>query len=248
MVLIDPRNPNSQFIHDQLASLVDLSQLPMHVVFGGDGWMLECIRTHDTTVPFFGVNAGTLGFLMNSTKDLARVASQLESQRWTQYAFPRLHLVGQSLHGNHINGYALNDVYVARIGGVAANLQLSIDGVRVVDKIICDGLIVATALGSTAYSSSAGGSPSHALLRGMHITPICAHTPRLRPFVIPDEATVHINVLSPERRIVQAVGDGFSYGETREITITTEKDSAQLIFLDEHNFTERMVRKILRIP
>jgi len=208
--------------------------------------MLECIRTHGSQQPYLGINTGTLGFLMNSTEDIKRIAHSLREKEWTEYSFPRLHLTGESLHGNHINGYALNDVYMARIGGLAANLRIDIDGVKIVDKIICDGLVVATALGSTAYSSSAGGSPSHPLLGGMHITPICPHTPRLRPFIIPDEASVHVQVLSPERRIVQAVGDGFSYGEARYITITSATDSIRLAFLKGHNFTERMVRKILR--
>jgi NAD+ kinase len=245
MILIDPRNPYSQSVYDQLSSLVDLSQLPCHIVFGGDGWMLECIRTHNG-LPFLGINTGTLGFLLNSSEEIDLIANALKKKKWTSYSFPRLQLKGVSLHGNQIDGYALNDVSIARIGGVAANLRLEIDGVNVVDKIICDGLIVATALGSTAYSASAGGSPSHPLLGGMHITPICPHTPRLRPFIIPDEATVHIEVLAPERRIVQAVSDGFSYGEARDITITCIKDSVQLIFLEDHNFTKRMVKKILR--
>jgi NAD+ kinase len=246
MILIDPRNPNSQSIHDHLAALVDLTNPSINFVFGGDGWMLECIRTQGSKHPFLGINAGTLGFLMNSTEDLTSVVQSIQQEKWTEYSFPRLHFSGTDLQGNAIDGLALNDIYTARIGGSAANLRLDIDGVNIVDKIICDGMIVATALGSTAYSSSAGGSPSHPLLGGMHITPICAHTPRLRPFIIPDEASVHIEILAPERRQVQAVGDGFSYGKTRFLSIRSEKNSVQLIFLKGNNFTERMVRKILR--
>ena len=66
MILIDPHNPNATKIHAQLSHLTDLSKFPLHVVFGGDGWMLQCIREYGHTVPFFGVNAGTLGFLLNS--------------------------------------------------------------------------------------------------------------------------------------------------------------------------------------
>ena len=70
MILIDPNNPKATKIHAQLSDLTDLSNLPFHLVFGGDGWMLQCIREHGHRTPFFGVNSGTLGFLLNSNADL----------------------------------------------------------------------------------------------------------------------------------------------------------------------------------
>lgn len=246
MLLIDPRNPKSKIIAEQLAEQIDFSQLPLHVVFGGDGWMLECIRKYGTKKTYFGINTGTLGFLMNSNGDLSSVIDCLKKQSWAEHSFPMLHVFGRSIHGNQIDGFSLNDVYVARIGGVAANLRVDIDDVNIVEKLVCDGLIVATALGSTAYSASAGGSPSHPLLPGMHITPICPHTPRLRPFIIPDEAKVHIQILSPDRRRVQAVGDGFSYGAVEDVTISRSENAVKIAFVSDDHLTERMVRKILR--
>ena len=207
--------------------------------------MLECIRNYGTETPYFGINAGTLGFLMNSNGDIPALVSCLTKQTWVEHSFPLLHVTGKSIHGNQIDGYALNDVYVARIGGVAANLKIDIDDVNIVEKMVCDGLIVATALGSTAYSASAGGSPSHPLLPGMHITPICPHMPRLRPFIIPDQAKIQVQILAPQRRRVQAVGDGFSYGEVHDVTITRSKHAARLAFVSDDQLTERMVRKIL---
>jgi len=246
MLLIDPHNPKATQIHAQLSDLVDFSTLPFHVVFGGDGWMLQCIRTHGHDTPFFGVNSGTLGFLLNSSADLHRIANCLNEQNWQIHNFPLLELSGTSLHGNQIHGYALNDIYVARTAGVAANLKVDIDGHNIVEKLICDGLITATSLGSTAYSASAGGAPAHPLLSGTHITPICPHTPRLRPFIIPSTAIVDVTVLHPKRRQCQVVGDGFSYGEVAELRVTHSKETAQIAFLADNNFTERMVRKILR--
>lgn len=232
---------------DELSKLTDLSKLPanINIVFGGDGWMLECIRNFGTQKTYFGINAGTLGFLMNSNRDLLSIIRCLEAQSWSEHSFPMLQVIGHSIHGNQINGFALNDIYVARIGGVAANLRIDIDDVNIVEKLVCDGLIVATALGSTAYSASAGGSPSHPLLPGMHITPICPHMPRLRPFIIPDEAKIHIQILAHERRKVQAVGDGFSYGEVKDVTITRSQQAARIAFISDDHLTERMVRKIL---
>ena len=246
MILIDPHNPNATKIHAQLSHLTDLSKFPLHVVFGGDGWMLQCIREYGHTVPFFGVNAGTLGFLLNSNADLQRVADCMEQQNWMVHNFPLLELSGTSSHGNKIHGYAVNDIYVARTAGIAANLRIDIDGHNIVERLICDGLIAATSLGSTAYSASAGGAPAHPLLPGTHITPICPHTPRLRSFIIPNSAVLDVTVLHPKRRQCQVVGDGFSYGEVAKLKVTHSQETVQIAFLEDNNFTERMVRKILR--
>ena len=208
--------------------------------------MLESIRTHGHNKPFFGVNAGTLGFLLNSNSNLQRIADCLNDQTWQIHEFPLLELKGNSPHGNQIHGYAANDIYVARMAGVAANLQIDINGQSIVEKLICDGLIAATSLGSTAYSASAGGSPAHPLLPGTHITPNCPHTPQLRSFIIPSEAILSVEVLHPERRPCQVVGDGFSYGEVHNMTITHAQHTVRIAFLSDNNFTERMVRKILR--
>ena len=246
MLLIDPKNPRAIEIHRQLSNLTDLSNLPFNLVFGGDGWMLECMRTYGVDTPFFGVNSGTLGFLLNSSDDLQKVADSISKQEWVSHKFPILEVHAESPHGNQIHGFAVNDIYVARMAGIAANLRLDIDGHNIVEKLICDGLITATSLGSTAYSASAGGSPSNPLVSGIHITPICPHTPPLRSFIIPNDATISIEVLSPKRRRCQVVGDGFSYGEVHKVTINNSTKSVTVGFIGENNFTERMVRKILR--
>ena len=208
--------------------------------------MLQCIRSHGFETPYFGINAGTVGFLLNSIDDLPRIATSLQNQQAVFHKFPLLEANGTSIHGNSIHAFALNDIYVARTSGIAANLRVSIDGHPIVDKLICDGLITATSLGSTAYSSSAGGSPSHPLLSSTHITPICAHTPSLRPFIIPSNGVIEIEVLNPDRRRCQIVGDGFSYGEVHFMTVTTSEHTVSVGFARDNNFTERMVRKILR--
>ena len=107
------------------------------------------------------------------------------------------------------------------------------------------GIIISTSLGSTAYSSSAGGSPSHPLLNAFHITPICPHSPRLRSFLVPLDSSIDITALHPQRRPTQAVSDGISHGEAKQLHISCSAKKAQLIFLDSHNFTETMVRKVL---
>ena len=245
MLHIDPYNPQAQKLHDELAKSVDFTKIPIDIVFGGDGYMLKCIRDHGNLRTYLGINAGTLGFLMNdvarhSSQNIDYVVQKLITQQWRTYAFPRLKLLHNNDNDNIV--YAVNDVYIARTTGQSANLRIDIDGVNVVEKLMCDGVIVATSLGSTAYSSSAGGSPCHPLLRGIHITPISPRSPRLRPFMVPESSIIEIETITPERRPVQVVCDGQSLNECSHAKIQSG-DVVNLAFLEGHNFTETLVRK-----
>ena len=245
MLLVDPCNPRAHRLHDALAERINLNEIDASLVFGGDGWMLDCIRNHGAKHTYLGLNAGSLGFLLNDVTDIHSVSRQLKDKKWKAFSFPRLEFRGETEEGI-LSGMAVNDVYMARTSGRAANLRVTIDGVTLVEKLVCDGLIVATALGSTAYNSSAGGTPSHPLLRGINITPICPHTPRLRSFMVPPSAQVTIEAISPERRPVQAVSDGVSHGNPHRLEIFMAEEEISLAFLNEHHFTETLVRKVLR--
>ncbi len=246
MLMVDPNNPKAEKLCKKLRKKIDLDSIPLSLVFGGDGWMLDCIRRQGAVHTYMGINAGTLGFLMNDSKNLDAVSEELKNETWKSFSFPRLKITGHDKGGERFVAKAVNDVYFARLLGRAANLRLVIDGTVVVDRLICDGLIVATSLGSTAYSSSAGGSPSHPLIRALHVTPICPHTPRLRSFVVPEDSKITIEALHPERRPVQAVSDGVSHGQVERLEIQRDPEDIRIAFLKEHNFTETMIRKVLR--
>ena len=246
MLLVDPHNPRSQSLFNQLSTFINLESIVPHLVFGGDGWMLESIHANGVTTPYLGLNAGRLGFLMNDVHNVHQIAQQLSAQAWSIYSFPMLQAKISQPENIQIQTHAVNDVYVARTDSRAANLRLEIDGTTVVDHLVCDGIIVSTALGSTAYSCSAGGAPCHPLMRSIHVTPICPHTPQLRSFVLPTSAVVRIEALSPERRPIQAVSDGKSHGLCSLIEISTAPTEVQLGFLKNHQFTELLIKKILR--
>ncbi|NOY24877.1 MAG: NAD(+)/NADH kinase, partial [Oligoflexia bacterium] len=141
---------------------------------------------------------------------------------------------------------AINDVYVERTSGAMALLRLAVSGATVVDQLACDGVIVATALGSTAYSFSAGGVPSHPMAQALHVTPICAHAPRLSPFVLPRQTMVEIEVLRSEGRPVRAFTDGIEHGPVKRVRISPTAEQVHLAFLPQHDFTATLVRKILK--
>ena len=248
MVRVDPQNPRALALTDKLKALLDLGSLPdeLCLVIGGDGYMLSCMRELGSGPIYLGLNAGHLGFLLNDVDDLPDVAWALSQRNWTVHAFPWLAMRGSLATGAAVEARAVNDLYVERGTGQSAHLHVKIDGVTVVDRLICDGLLVATALGSTAYSYSAGGPPCHPLVRAIMVTPVCPHAPRLPPLVLPPEAVVDVEVLSVGRRPVRAVADGVELGLIRDARLRLEAEGVRLAFLSEAAFTRRMLRKILR--
>jgi NAD+ kinase len=116
----------------------------------------------------------------------------------------------------------------------------------VVERLICDGLLVSTALGSTAYSYSAGGVPCHPQVPALLVTPIAPHVPRLTPMMLPLDAVVELSAVDTHRRPVRAVADGVDLGEVVRMQVKNSEDNVQLAFLTGHDFTRTLVRKVLR--
>lgn len=249
MIRTDPNNPRATTLDAALRARLDVRALPpeLCLVIGGDGWMLSSIRALGPDYIFLGLNAGHLGFLLNDVSgELDAAAAALDAGRWQSWSFPRLKMTATPAEGDDFEAEAVNDVYVERFAGHTAYLQLHIDGVLVVERMVCDGLIVSTALGSTAYSFSAGGSPSHPLLRAVHVTPICPHSPRLSPVVLPESAEVAVSVLEHERRKARAVADGVDHGLIRQLRVQRASQDVRLAFLEGHRFTGTLIRKVLR--
>ncbi len=245
---IDPNNPRAADIVRQLQPLVDLTDLgpDICVVVGGDGHMLSTIRERGASVVYLGINAGRLGFLLNDVTDLPAAARHLRNREWTVSEFPRLRLHAERPDGSMVTALAVNDLYMERATGQTAHLQVRINGHVVVSRMICDGMLVATALGSTAYSYSAGGVPCHPKVRALLATPISPHVPRLAPMALPLNAVVELEALDIHRRPVRAVADGVDLGEVTRMTVEDADDEVRLAFIQPHDFTRAMFRKVLR--
>jgi len=250
---IDPDNPRAVELGDRLAALLAGSRLPpgLCITVGGDGWLLSTLHEEGGDRVLLGVNAGHLGFLLNDVGPNGRgvdaLAADIIAGRFTVHRFPALTLQAWPADGGApTSSRALNDVFVERTTGRTAWLRVLVDGTVVVDQLACDGLIVATALGSTAYSFSAGGVPSHPLAEALHVTPICAHAPRLSPFILPLSAAVDIEVLRQGARPVRASADGIGGGLVRRVRVVAAPEGVRLAFLAGHDFTATLVRKILK--
>ncbi len=248
LLAVDPHNPRAKDLVARLKPFIDLGRLPspLCVVVGGDGFMLRTIRELGPAHVYLGLNAGHLGFLLNDVGDAALVAAAIRDHAWTARRFPRLSMTARKEDGSRVSAVAVNDLYLERATGQTAHFQVKIDGEVVVKRLICDGLLTSTALGSTAYSYSAGGVPCHPLVRALQVTPIAPHVPRLTPLVLPLTSVVELVALDTERRPVRAVADGVDLGHVSGMRVADANSDVTLAFFQGHDFTRAMVRKILR--
>ena len=216
------------------------------VVIGGDGFLLRTAAQTAFAHTYLGLNAGHLGFLLNDVDDGSweSVARQIADRTFTVHHFPLLHAAIEGADGT-VELQAINDVYLERMTSQAAHLQLTIDAHVVVQRLVADGVVFSTALGSTAYAFSAGGPACHPTLRTLVVTPICPHRPRLAPFALPATARARVDILDGDRRPVRAVADGRAVNAVTRVSIADEGAEVRLATLAGHDFTSRMIRKIL---
>lgn len=250
MLRVTSKSPAAQAFAAALDAAGPLPLPPeLCLVLGGDGTMLQAIHQDGAQRTWLGLNFGHLGFLMNDVPaegGVAFVRERLGARAWTAHGFMRLAVRGAAAAGP-VAGLAVNDVYVERQSGTTCHLRVRVDGHVVADRLVCDGIIVATPLGSTAYSYSAGGPASHPLVRSVHVTAICPHTPKLAPMVLPAGAHVQVEVLDAERRPARVVVDGVTTEHVRVVDIAhAPGEDVALAFFEGHDFTRTLLRKLLR--
>lgn len=219
---------------------------PLLIARGGDGWMLRVIQEYwRKRKPIFGINFGHVGYLMNDQRD--NLETLLAQRRYKSFSFPFLEYEIR-LESGVKKGLAVNDVYTDRLTGQSSRYQLFINGERFGEEIMGDGVIVSTALGSTAYAFAAGGNPLHPRLRGLAIVPKATHAPRqIEPIVVPSNFVIEIEFLEPEKRRVKVTGDGSEFDDVRHVVIRQSRKSFQLAFLESENFTHRLFEKLLKV-
>lgn len=248
MFIHDARNPKADALAANLTrALPALAKRDdLVVVLGGDGYLLHTVARLGTAPTYLGLNAGTLGFLLNDVDGREdEVLELLAAQAWSVRAYPLLEARVTCMDGATHDLVAMNDIYLERSTGQTTRLTVRIYGQVVVDPLVADGIIFATALGSTAYTLSAGGLACHPTLHVLCVTPICPHAPRLPPLVLPPDARAEVEVGVPDRRPVRAVADGRAIEDITHVSLGYGTQQVRLALLDGHDFTQAMVRKIL---
>lgn len=250
MIVVDERNPKAVRIRDGiLARLGEDWQPPegIGLLIGGDGFLLRTVSNHGVGKrAWLGLNAGHLGFLLNDAEDLDAVAEHIRGGAYRVHEFPMVVAGVTRTDGTTVEARAVNDVYLERMTGQAARMRLTVGDHVIVEQLVADGLIFATALGSTAYAFSAGGEALHPLLRVLQITPICPHQPRLPSIALPADARAEVTVHQQEWRPVRAVADGRGIDHVSSVTIRLSRRGVKLAYLEPHDFTAQLLSKIVR--
>ncbi len=216
-------------------------QADIIVALGGDGFMLETLHRHlYRNVPIYGMNRGTVGFLMNHfhDKDLSVCLERAEPVQ-----LHPLRMAAHRLNGERIEGLAINEVSLLRETRQAAKIRVLIDRRIRLEELVCDGVLVCTPAGSTAYNLSAHGTilPLGANLLGL--TPLSAFRPRRwLGALLPHTVSIDFEVREPLKRPVSAVAD---YTEVRHVTAVHVREDRSitmtLLFDPEHNLEERIL-------
>lgn len=246
MIVADPRNPRAQALSEALEPLIEVVHDDLAIVIGGDGFLLHTVHTHGFDTAYLGLNAGTLGFLLNDVTSVDKTAALINEGRFTRRRFPVLEGRATTVGGDVHALSAVNDIYLERASGQTARLELSFDGHLAVDALVADGIIFSTAVGSTGYAFSAGATASHPTLSTLTVTPICPHQPRLPPINLPRGSRAEARVIAAERRPVRAVADGRQYPDVVHLEVALGEERLCLAYLDGHDFTARMIDKLLR--
>lgn len=216
------------------------------VALGGDGFMLQTqLEFMDSGIPVYGMNKGTVGFLMNEFR-VEGLVERLE--RASRATIHPLQMTAIDYEGNRHESVAFNEVSLFRQSAQAARLDIEIDGKLRMESLVCDGVMVATPQGSTAYNLSAHGPilPLKAPL--LALTPVSPFRPRSwKGALLPNTARVRIEVLEPEKRPVNAVADNTEIKSAVEVHVHEDRDAKGILMFDpEHSWEERILDEQFR--
>lgn len=203
------------------------------ICLGGDGFMLETLRgvlEAGLETPVYGMNYGSVGFLMNPTDE-----ENLPDRLWHAQAatLHPLRMNATTVRGEYFEALALNDVYLFRQTRQAAKLRIDVDGLVRLPELICDGALLATPAGSTAYNLSAHGPIVPLSGNLLPLTPICAFRPRRwRGALLPSTAEVSFTVLEQDKRPVAAVADSMEIREVAHVRVREDRSRSVTVLFD----------------
>jgi len=214
------------------------------VALGGDGFMLQTLHaSKGLAAPVYGMNCGTIGFLMNEY-DEDGLEARLDAA--VEEVINPLAMHAVATDGSAHEALAINEVSLLRAGPQAAKLRISIDGKVRLDELVCDGALVSTPAGSTAYNYSAHGPILPIGSDVLALTAMAAFRPRRwRGAILPKSARVRFDVIDPDKRPVMADADSrSSVRDVASVEIFSEPSIRhRLLFDPGHGLEERLTRE-----
>lgn len=213
---------------------VNPDEADVHVVLGGDGFLLHVLHQmldHDRVKPCYGVNLGTIGFLMNRLRSAKPIADRIKRAREVEVVPLQMDAITQD--GVHHKFFAINEVSLLRETRQSAKLEVAINGKVRMSELAGDGVLVATPAGSTAYNLSANGPILPLGSRLLALTPISPFRPRRwKGAILPESAKVSFKVLEPDKRPVAAVADQKEVRDIAEVHISVARDHRLTLLFD----------------
>jgi NAD+ kinase len=220
--------------------LADIKEADALVVLGGDGFMLQAVHDHmDAGLPFYGMNRGTIGFLLNRF-DPGNLLQRLNAAQ--RHTLNPLVMTATDVDGRTSSALAFNEVALLRYSQQSANIRVLINGKQRLDRLICDGIMVATPAGSTAYNLSARGPIIPMGSNVLALTPVSPFRPRRwQGALLPHSAVVEFEILDADRRPVGAAADSFEVRGVRRVRVVEDHSRpAHILFDPDHSLEERI--------
>jgi NAD+ kinase len=239
-------SPLAQEARERLVALYGdcpLDRAEIVVALGGDGFMLQTLHaTEGRGVPVYGMNRGTVGFLMNTYVE-EDLPARLEAAE--EAILHPLAMTATTVTGERHAALAINEVSLLRAGPQAAKLRLTVDGKVRMEELVCDGVLVATPAGSTAYNYSAHGPVLPIGSGVLALTAIAPYRPRRwRGALLPQTAEVLVEVMEPVKRPVMADADSRSVRNVASVLIRSEPAVRHHILFDPgHGLDERLLQE-----
>lgn len=243
-LVASPTEPTESAVRslERAHRFVPLDEAERVIALGGDGFMLQTLHdmlARDRIVPVFGMNLGTVGFLMNEWR-----ADGLEAriERAKSFEVTPLRMEAVTVSGERVTSPAINEVSLLRETRQTARIEVSAGGNVVIPELYCDGVLVATPAGSTAYNLSANGPILPLGSKMLALTAISPFRPRRwKGAILPEKTRIGLRVLDPVKRPVSAVADQREVRDVATVEIMLDLSlTLTLLFDPEHALDERI--------
>ena len=213
----------------------------MIVVIGGDGFMLQTLRKlYKYNKPFYGINSGNFGFLMNKFSQKNIIANLTKAKLITIYP---LEMIVKNQNKLAKKSIAINEISILRQSRQAASLSIFNGSKQVIKKLVSDGVLVSTPAGSTAYNLSVHGPILSLNSKKLSIVPISAFRPRRwKGKIISDKSRIIIKNLNSKKRPISAVADNFEVRNAKSISIKTNKKIKINLLYDKNRSLQKKIK------
>ena len=243
---IASENPEAKEALKVLIKRYDQAKLELSdviIAIGGDGMLLKALRNSiEKNKPVFGLNKGNVGFLMNELS-FNNLENRIQTAR--KVKMHPLFMSAHKMNGNIFTELAVNEVSILRQTHQAAHLKITVDKKERLNELVCDGILVSTPIGSTAYNLSARGPIIPLNANILALTPISSFRPRRwRGALLPQRVKIRIEVLNFDTRPVSATADNVEARDIKYIEISTDKTKKLTILHDsDHSLDERIMKE-----